>query len=121
MSTTSITIRNGRKLVELFDRAPVTAAREIREAIKESTLLVDKVSKREAPVDTGFLRSKITPSLRPLTGVVRALTNYAVFVHDGTKHQKANPFFERAAQKSEERINQFFEKAAERITEQLAS
>lgn len=57
-------------------------------------------AKRRANVDTGLMRSRIEYRLldgSPLTGEVVAATNYARWVHDGTRHYAGNPFLTDAA------------------------
>lgn len=53
-------------------------------------------AKGKAPVDSGLMRSRIEFRLeltgRTLGGVLAAKTNYAVFVHDGTRWMEGRPF-----------------------------
>ncbi len=60
--------------------------------IKELSFLVERESKKVTPVDTGRLRASIGVSLRPFSATIRPRTNYAVFVHEGTKYMRARPF-----------------------------
>lgn len=53
-------------------------------------------AKARANVDTGLMRSRIEFRLEvqqgQLVGVVAARTNYARYVHDGTRYMLGNPF-----------------------------
>lgn len=53
-------------------------------------------AKRRANVDTGNMRSTIAFTVEVeagrVVGVLAARTNYAIFVHQGTRHYRGNPF-----------------------------
>lgn len=58
------------------------------EAMRDSTLYVQRDAKRLAPVDTGRLRASITPSIRQengILGVVGSNVKYAPYMELGTK------------------------------------
>lgn len=72
---------------------------EVQKVVRKSILDVTARGKRRAPVDTGFLKSSITPSdLRRTgqTGVIEAETgptaNYGRYVEDGTSRQAPQPY-----------------------------
>lgn len=65
------------------------------------TLRVDAMAKQLCPVDTGRLRSSIRWQLDgagtdQLTATISANTNYARFVHDGTRYMAPRPFLVQA-------------------------
>ncbi len=66
--------------------------RGISRAISKAGFLVERSAKRRSPVDTGRLRASIRTDIRPLTATIAPHTNYAVFVHNGTRNQRAQPF-----------------------------
>jgi len=97
---------------EQMAKALKKAAEELKKATEAGltgvVLLAEKFAKEEAPVDTGALRSEIhnTPVKRTAQGFkgeVRSGDNilYAMFVHDGTRRARANPYMARAAQRTE--------------------
>lgn len=53
-------------------------------------------AKQRANVDTGLMRARIEFRVQTedggLVGVLAARTNYARFVHDGTRYMAGNPF-----------------------------
>lgn len=62
--------------------------------------LIANGAKQRANVDTGLMRSRIEYRLlprSPLVGEVFAATNYAKWVHDGTRYYPGNPFLTDAA------------------------
>lgn len=56
---------------------------------------VETAAKTRCPVDTGRLRSSVTWRLEPtdpLTAIVGTNVQYAIFVHEGTRHMSGRPF-----------------------------
>lgn len=52
----------------------------------------ERYSKIATPVDTGRLRSSITTSIGNLEARIAPHTNYAIFVHEGTRYMRGRPF-----------------------------
>lgn len=60
---------------------------------------------KESPVDTGKLRQSIRfRKISNLVGVVEPESQYAIYVHEGTKYMRGNPFMDRGLDKSKTRI-----------------
>lgn len=72
--------------------APEKVARAIQNTIYKITLMIERGGKQNAPVDTGRLRVSIASDIRPMQASVRTNTNYASYVHDGTRYIRARPF-----------------------------
>ncbi len=119
---------------------------ELNTAIKKSAIFIQGQAAREAPVDTGRLRSSIGVQLLPLKAVVSPKVDYAIYIHQGTRPHfppiraiqtwavrhgispyalalaisrrgtKANPFMKRAAESSKESVRMFFGEALVAIT-----
>lgn len=100
---------------QYFDRMPEKVKQSIGEALAKSAFTIERYAKMEAPVDTGRLRSAIitemTPSRYPTRATITPFVNYAIFVHEGTRFIRANPFMERAKQRGESEVQQFFSDA----------
>ena len=80
---------------------------------------VERFSKQLTPVDTGRLRASIgfiPANLFPQV-IVKTSTNYAVYVHSGTKYMRGRPFMSEGA-----RLAQMFlaGKIAPRIDKEIA-
>ncbi len=60
--------------------------------IKELAFLIERDSKKVTPVDTGRLRASIGVTLKPMLAIVQPDTNYAFFVHEGTRYMMARPY-----------------------------
>lgn len=143
MAGVTITLHNYEEIQELFKRAPAKVMSGIHQAIQRSIMIIERNTKREAPVNKGSgggtLRQSIRSSMRgKAVGEVTVDAMYAVFVHEGTRPHiitptrmkalanvregkffgrlvrhpgtAANPFLERAVQKSEGDVNREFDK-----------
>jgi len=76
-------------------------------AVKKTIIFLEWQSKRETPVDTWILRNsyKSTFGNKGKTGELINFRKYWVYVHEGTKYIKGNPFITRAVNKSERQIS----------------
>ena len=90
----------------------------IQEKIKELAFLVERESKKVTPVDTGRLRASIGVSLRPMEAVVAPHTDYAIYVHKGTRYMRARPYMfwgaETAVKGFEQRLSKELESHIQR-------
>lgn len=102
---------NAAELAKKFDKDVERIKRFLEDAVKKATFLVERGAKIKVPVDTGRLRSSIETSVMPMTGTVRTLVSYAVYVHDGTRYMRPRPFMRDAADEAQNEIEELFIKA----------
>ena len=90
-----------------FAAAPAKAVTKIRQATVKTTIDTAADARRNAPVDTGYLRSSIATeyefSGEGVIGSVEAGANYAVFVENGTSRMAPQPFLRPAFDKHREK------------------
>lgn len=68
--------------------------------VNEIALRIENESKQVTPVDTGRLRSSIHVfNAGSLRAFVNTDTEYAVYVHEGTRYMRARPFMEWGVQR----------------------
>lgn len=62
--------------------------------IRKLAFSVEGEAKQVTPVDTGRLRAsvRVLPMVRLLEAVIQPHTDYAFYVHEGTKYMRARPF-----------------------------
>jgi HK97 gp10 family phage protein len=62
--------------------------------IRELAFLVEREAKQVTPVDTGRLRAsiRVLPIIRPLEAIIQPHTEYAIYVHEGTRYMRGRPF-----------------------------
>ncbi len=88
------------KARNFFGRLPRNVKTAITTTIRKSAFIIERQSKRVTPVDTGRLRSSISSDITPFSATVAPHTNYAVFVHEGTRFMTARPFMHKGAENS---------------------
>ena len=88
-------------------------------AMKKSLFALEATATRLAPVDTGHLQQNIRSSYTPLRGTVTPTPNYSIYVHEGTRFQKARPFLTNAMKKEEKKVVGFFTQALTKIITDL--
>lgn len=108
-------------LVKNFATASSEVRNEFNLAIKMAGIRIQREAKIESPIDTGNLRSQIKfTNLNNGKGVVGSYAKYSVYVHEGTKHMRANPFMERAIDQSKGDLDLIFNNAVRNIGKHLA-
>lgn len=72
----------------------------LRDEIHKIAFRVERFSKQIVPVRTGRLRSSIATSwmIGSIGARVMPNTDYAYFVHEGTKYMRGRPFMEKGAE-----------------------
>lgn len=82
----SIQIEGAEKVAAAFKKAPRVVATEARKAIMKALLILQASARMFTPRDTSRLASAIRVDMHSsLSGELVADTNYAVFVHEGTR------------------------------------
>lgn len=79
--------------------------------VKKAAFLIQSTAKKEVTtgknraIDTGLMRSRINViSKGELQKIIRPETNYAIYVHEGTKKMKSRPFMYDSVDKVENEI-----------------
>lgn len=107
----TIKLKNFDKIQETLKKSPRKMGQELAVAIKKSALMIERESKKLTPVDTGRLRSSIVSDIRPMRATIAPHTDYAIFVHEGTRYMKSRPFMKEGVEKVD--VNKYFEQAIE--------
>lgn len=92
------------KAKDFFGRLPKEVAKAIDIGLQKAAFIIEGRAKELSPVDTGRMRGSIITSLVPLQATVAPYTNYAVYVHEGTKFMKGRPFMTEAARQKENEV-----------------
>lgn len=103
------------RLQDALGKMPDLIAEELGNAVRDLVLLVEEVAKRNCPVDTGNLRSSITPVIEHwAAGYVGTNVEYAPYVEYGTEKTPAQPFLEPAFLEGKKQASKIFGKAISR-------
>lgn len=116
-------IKNLDKLQDSLKKYPAIAERWLQRAIEASIAEIQKnVTRGVVPWRTGRLLQSFGEGIRigRLWGKIGPTVNYAIFVHEGTRHIKPNRFMNRIAEKSSPAIQKHFSLALDKIVEEIA-
>ncbi len=94
------------------------------DAFSKAGYVVEEQSKKLTPVDTGRLRGSINTSSRLTMKnephiVISPHTNYAVFVHEGTRFMPARPYMTQGYKNSERKIKSIMNKLLKDIVQKM--
>lgn len=91
---------------------------EVSSLVKNTLYGIETDAKRNCPVDTGRLRGSITTNIiSTYSGEVGTNVEYAEYVEYGTRYQSAQPYFEPAVEKNEDKFNDALDEIIERLLE----
>lgn len=94
MSTIKVTI-DASKVGQYLDKLPFKLKSALDTGLRKATAIIEGESKKQTPVDSGRLRSSIHSSFGWLKSTISTNTNYAVYVHEGTRYMTGRPFMMR--------------------------
>lgn len=117
----SVQIKNLPQIIAALRKSPALMAQNLNKAITYSIAKVQQKSVPKTPVDTGRLRSSYHSYFRNLYGMISPETNYAVYVHEGTRFMRARPYLAEGVSDSNKDIQNYFEKAVEDTLNQIAN
>lgn len=108
MPQVTVRIENIGEIRSAFQKAPVKTTRALNNAIRISALEIERSSKINSPVDTGYLRASHRSTFRTLYGEVMPTAKYAIYVHEGTRKMRKRPFLFNAVKSNEGRVQSVF-------------
>jgi HK97 gp10 family phage protein len=103
------------KAKKLLNQFPTYLQQELGKAVTTLVLIIEAKAKQLCPVDTGNLRSSITPVVVSWAqGYVGTNVEYAPHVEFGTVKSAAQPYFEPAYLEGKKQANRVFNAAVKR-------
>lgn len=116
----SIEVKGLKSITDNFGSASNSVKSELNDAINRAGITIQRSGRIESPIKTGNLRSQIRfKNTMNGRGVVGSYAQYSVYVHEGTKHMRSNPFMERAVDSSKPMLDLIFNKAVANISKHL--
>lgn len=123
MAQVSIKIKNINEIRQAFSQAPNLMNRELKDALNRSAITVQGRSMQNTPVITGRLRSShvfaVSGSGMGMQAVVYPTANYGIFVHEGTRFQRPQPFLKDGLESSADEIQGYFQKATQNVFDKI--
>ncbi len=105
------------KILKKFNNT-ATVEKDVSKLIKNTLHNIERDAKKQCPVDTGRLRGSITTNIiSTYSGEVGTNVEYAEYVEYGTRYQSAQPYFEPAVEKNEDKFNDALDEIIERLLE----
>ena len=101
------------QVMKKFERMPREFIEEMDKAVKKSAYLIEGESKKVTPVDTGRLRASISSAFSVLQAIISPHTNYAVYVHEGTRFMQGRPYMKWGVEKAKDAIKKQFQNAVD--------
>lgn len=120
MVNVKVKITNLREIKDAFNKAPKRMTKALNKAIQQSIFTIERQSKINTPVRTGFLRASHRSLFSNLRGEVGPTASYAMFVHEGTRYMRSRPFLLEAVQSTDSQIQGFFEAAVQDTLDSIA-
>lgn len=103
------------KILREFNKTE-TVEKDVSKLIKNTLHNIERDAKKSCPVDTGRLRGSITTNIiSTYSGEVETNVEYAKYVEYGTRYQSAQPYFEPAVEKNEDKFNEELDKIIEEL------
>lgn len=105
------------KILKKFNNT-ATVEKDVSKLIKNTLHNIERDAKKQCPVDTGRLRGSITTNIiSTYSGEVGTNVEYADYVNSGTRYQEAQPYFDSAVKKNEDKFNDALDEIIERLLE----
>lgn len=121
MPQIEVKISNLAQIKRAFGKAPQLTTKYVNAAIRLSIFQIESDSKRNTPVDTGYLRSSHQSAFRDLYGELMPKAYYAIYVHEGTYKMRARPFLLNAVKSNESYVQEQFTKGMQQVFDQIGS
>ena len=103
------------KILSEFNKTE-TVEKDVSKLVKDTLHNIEKDAKKSCPVDTGRLRGSITTNIiSTYSGETGTNVEYADYVNSGTRYQQAQPYFDSAVEKNEEKFNEKLDKIIEEL------
>lgn len=105
------------KILKKFNNT-ATVEKDVSKLVKDTLYNIERDAKKQCPVDTGRLRGSITTNIiSTYSGEVGTNVEYADYVNSGTRYQEAQPYFDSAVKKNEDKFNDALDEIIERLLE----
>lgn len=119
MPEIKIKIVNLPQIKAAFGASKLLMTKELNKAIGLSVFRISADSRRGTPVDTGRLRSSTYERLSNLRGEVGTMTNYDIFVHEGTRYFRGRPYLRKSVESNQGNVEGYFETAVQNVLDKI--
>lgn len=119
MAEYTVKIKNLNEIKRAFNKAPALTVKALNKAIQRSIFQVERDSKQNTPVRTGYLRSSHITNFTDLRGELIPEADYAIYVHEGTRFLRPRPFLMDALNTNERMVQDEFKDAVQSVLDDI--
>jgi HK97 gp10 family phage protein len=123
----NVEIKNIGQIRKALNDSPAIVKKYIDTAIKRSIFQVEREAVPLTPVDTGRLRGSYEikfetfGGFQPIKGILEPTAFYAIFVEEGTRRMRAQPYLHPGLQNAMPEINKEFGDGLEEALKEITS
>lgn len=110
-----INVLGAKELAKYLGDMPRELNKALSVVIRRSAFLIQRFSKKRTPVDTGYLRNSIFVIKDTLGAIISTNTDYAVYVHEGTRYVRSRPFMRWGVDDASKDIEDVFSEEIEKV------
>ena len=92
MANFNIELKGDLELLAVLNKSNSQIHNATMKALKNNTEKTMQQAKKNAPVDTGFLKNNIVTRYEDMSGIVHSQSAYSGFQEFGTRYQSGTPF-----------------------------
>jgi len=92
MANFNIELKGDLELLAVLNKSNSQIRNATMRALKNNTEKTMQQAKKNAPVDTGFLKNNIVTRYEDMSGIIHSQATYSAFQEYGTRYQSGTPF-----------------------------
>ena len=92
MANFSVELKGDLELLAVLNKSNSQIRNATMRALKNNTEKTMQQAKKNAPVDTGFLKNNIVSKYEGMSGIVHSQAGYSFYQEFGTRYQSGTPF-----------------------------
>jgi HK97 gp10 family phage protein len=122
MPILNVELQGAAKLQKALQKYPSISTPIFQRAIEGTAAISAKHTLKNNPVPwrTGALTQTFQFNSEELKATWGPTRFYAIFVHEGTKYQRENPFMPKIMKKAKQEINKLFGQALDLVAQEIA-
>ena len=92
MANFSVELKGDLELLAVLDKSNSQIRNATMKALRNNTEKTMQQAKKNAPVDTGFLKNNIVTRYEDMSGIIHSQAIYSFYQEYGTRYQSGTPF-----------------------------
>lgn len=92
MANFSVELKGDLELLAVLNKSNSQIRNATMKALRNNTEKTMQQAKKNAPVDTGFLKNNIVTRYEDMSGIIHSQATYSFYQEYGTRYQSGTPF-----------------------------